>query len=170
MAEQQQVPTQAQDFTLDHVLGHPVSLADFHGRTVLVIFGGRDSAEQIKQAAETIRSRYDPDELPMISVSDLEAVPRPARIIAKSQLKKAYEEAVRDQAAMLQSAGKKVPDDPATAVVMLMDWDGDAARSFGLSGVDKEAAGVVVDGEGQVLGSGSGAQLGDELLTALRSG
>jgi hypothetical protein len=166
---EQQVPTQAPNFTLDHVLGHQVSLGDFRGRTVLVVFGGRDSAEQIKHAAETIRRSYDPEELPMISVSDLEAVPRPARIIAKGQLKKAFEEAVRDQTAQLESSGKQVPDDPAKSVVMLMDWKGEVAPSYGLSGVDKEAAGVVVDGEGQVLGSGAGDRLAEELMAVLPS-
>ena len=169
MAEQQ-VPDQAPDFTLDHVLGHSVSLGDFRGRTVVVMFGGRDSAEQIKSAAETIRRSRDPDELPILGISDLEAVPRPARIIAKGQLKKAFEEAVRDQTAQLEGAGKQPPEDPAKSVVMLMDWKGEVAPSFGLSGVDKEAAGVVVDGDGKVRGSGSGGQLGDELLAALPSG
>jgi AhpC/TSA family len=164
---EQQVPTQAPDFTLDHVLGHSVSLADFRGRTVVVMFGGRDSAEQIKRAAETIRGSHDPEELPIVSVSDLEAVPRPARIIAKSQLKKAFEEAVRDQRTQLESAGRTVPEDPAKSVVMLMDWNGEVAPSFGMSGVDQQAAGVVVDGDGQIVGSGSGDQLGEELMAAL---
>jgi hypothetical protein len=164
---EQQVPTQAPDFTLDHVLGHPVSLSDFRGSTILVMFGGRDSSEQMKKAALTVLERYHPDELPIVSVSDLQAVPRPARIIAKSQLKKAYEEAVRDQTAQIEAAGKQAPEDPAKSVVMLMDWTGEVISSYGMSGVDQEAAGVVVDVDGQIRGSGSGEQLGDELLAAL---
>ena len=166
---EQQVPTQAPDFTLDHILGHSVSLGEFRGRTVIVMFGGRDSSEQIKKAAQTIRDDHHPDDLPILSVSDLEAVPRPARIIAKSQLKKAFEEAVRDQSAQLEAAGKQPPEDPAKSIVMLMDWSGEVVSSYGMSGVDKEAAGVVVDGDGQIRGSGSGEQLGDELKAALPS-
>jgi peroxiredoxin len=162
MAEQN-LPEQAPDFTLDHVLGHSVSLSDFRGRTVVVIFGGRDSAEQVKQAAQAIRATHDPQQVPVLGISDLEAVPRPARIIPKQQLKKAYEGAVDD----LRAAGKQVSDDPSKDVIMLMDWKGEAVSGFGLSGVDQEAVAVVVDGDGRILGSGSGAKAGDEVLALL---
>ncbi len=163
------VPADAPNFTLDHVLGHSVSLTEYRGRTVVVVFGGRDSSEQVKQVAQTIRRRYDPDELPILGVSDLQGVPRPARIIAKTQIKKAYQEAVKDQAETLEAAGKQAPADPAKAMVMLMDWKGEVAESFGLSGVDQQAAAVLIDGDGRVLGSGTGAQAGDELLPLVPS-
>jgi cytochrome oxidase Cu insertion factor (SCO1/SenC/PrrC family) len=166
---EQQLPAQAPDFTLDHVLGHSVSLSDFRGRTVVAVFGGRDSAEQVKQAVQTIRRTHDPDQLPVLSVSDLEAVPRPARIIPKQQLKKAFEEAVQDLSATLEASGKQPSDDPGKDVIMLMDWKGEAVRGFGLSDVDHEAVAVVVDGNGRILGSGSGAQAGDEVLALVPS-
>jgi hypothetical protein len=50
---------------------------------------------------------------------------------------------------------------------MLMEWSGDVVGAFGLSGVDKEAVGVVVDGDGKILGSGSGTQLGEQVLAVL---
>jgi len=87
----QQLPAQAPDFTLDHVLGHKVSLGDFRGRRVVVVFGGRESAPQLRQGIRTIRASHDPDELPVIGISDLQGAPRAARIIVKGQLKKAYE-------------------------------------------------------------------------------
>lgn len=163
------VPTEAPDFTLDHVLGHEVSLSDYRGQNVVVMFGGRDSGDQVKQSAKAIRGRYGPDELPILGVSDLGAVPRPARIIAKTQIKKAFEEAVNDATETLQAQGKEAPADKAKLVVMLMDWKGEVASSFGMSGVDKQAAGVLVDGEGRVLGSGAGAQAGEELLAQVPS-
>jgi len=159
----QQLPAQAPDFTLDHVLGHSVSLGDFRGRTVVVAFGGRESAPQLKQGIQAIRSSKGPDELPVIGVSDLQAAPRAARIVVKSQLKKAYQEAVQDETATLAAAGKPPLSDPSREVIMLMDWSG----AFGLSGVDQEAVGVVVDGEGKILGAGSGAQLGEQVLAIL---
>jgi hypothetical protein len=161
---EQNIPEKAPDFTLDHVLGHSVSLSDFSGRTVIAVFGGRDSAEQVKQAVQAIRRTYDPEQLPVLSISDLEAVPRPARIIPKQQLKKAFEEAVEDLSATLQAAGKQLSDDPGKDVIMLMDWKGEAVHGFGLSRVDQEAVAVVVDGDGRILGSGTGAQAGDEAL------
>jgi hypothetical protein len=162
-----QLPAQAPDFTLDHILGHKVSLSDFRGHKLVVVFGGRESAPQLKQGIGTIRSGYGPDELPVIGVSDLQGAPRAARIIVKSQLKKAYEEAVKDETATLQAAGKAPMSDPAKDVIMLMDWSGEVVGDFGLSGVDKEAVGVVLDGEGKVLGSGTGTQLGEQLLAVL---
>lgn len=163
----QQLPAQAPDFTLDHVLGHAVSLADFSGRTVVVVFGGRESAPQLKQGIHVIRSSRGPDELPVIGVSDLQSAPRAARIVVKSQLKKAYQEAVQDETATLAAAGKPPLSDPPKDVIMLMDWSGDVIGAFGLSGVDKEAVGVVVDGDGKILGAGSGAQLGEQVLAIL---
>lgn len=163
----QQLPAQAPDFTLDHVLGHAVSLADFSGRTVVVVFGGRESAPQLKQGIHAIRSSKGPDELPVIGVSDLQSAPRAARIVVKSQLKKAYQEAVQDETATLAAAGKPPLSDPPKDVIMLMDWSGDVIGAFGLSGVDREAVGVVVDGDGKILGAGSGAQLGEQVLAIL---
>jgi hypothetical protein len=162
-----QLPAQAPDFTLDHILGHKVSLSDFQGRKKVVVFGGRESAPQLKEGIGKIRSSFGPEELPVIGVSDLQGAPRAARIIVKSQLKKAYEEAVKDETATLQAAGKPPLSDPAKDVIMLMDWSGDVVGGFGLSGVDTEAVGVVVDGDGTILGSGSGTQLGEQVLAVL---
>jgi AhpC/TSA family len=162
-----QLPAVAPDFTLDHILGHSVSLSDYRGKRVVVVFGGRESAEQIKQGISKIRQTHGPDEVAIVGVSDLRAAPRAARILVKSQLKKAFEEAVKSQEADLRAAGKDPGPDAAKDVVMVMDWSGSVVDEYGLSGVDKEAAAVVVDGGGQVLGSGTGAQLGEEVLAVL---
>lgn len=135
----------------------------------MVVFGGKESAEQVKQAVMTVRGSQDPDQLPLIGVSDLRGVPRPARILVKGQLKKAYEEAVTDQAEMLEAAGKPARREPAKDVIMLMDWKGEAADAFGISGVEQEAVGVAIDGEGRILGSGTGEHLGEEMLAAIGS-
>jgi AhpC/TSA family len=161
------LPTVAPEFKLEHILGHEVSLSDYKGRNVVLTFGGRESAGQIEQGIGTIRRTYDPDELTIIGVSDLRAAPRPARIIVKNQLKKAYEGAVKAQDADLQAAGKPTRQDPGKDVIMLMDWSGNVTDQYGLSGVDKEAAAVVVDGQGNVIGSGTGIQLGEQVLAAL---
>lgn len=163
------VPTQAPDFELEHIAGHDVSLADYRGQNVVVLFGGRDSADQVKQIVTTIRASRDSDELPVLAISDLGAVPRPARILAKTQLKKAYQEAVEDATGRLRAAGKPDPEDPAKEVVMLLDWKGEVVEAYGQTGVDKEASAVLVGGDGQVLGSASGAQAGDEILGMLPS-
>src|SRR5262245_14794395 len=163
----QQLPETAPDFTLEHILGHKVSLHDYTGKRVVITFGGRDSVPQIEQGIATIRKTLDPDELTIIGISDLRAAPRPARIIVKNQIKKAYEGAVKRQDADMQAQGKPSRQDPSKDVVMLLDWDGSVTDQFGLTGVDKEAAAVAVDGDGKVLGAGTGEQLGPEVLSLL---
>ncbi|MFZ0380531.1 MAG: hypothetical protein WCD11_08630 [Solirubrobacteraceae bacterium] len=163
----QQLPATAPDFTLDHVIGQKVSLGDYKGRRMIVVFGGRESAGQVMNGIGTIRAKYLPNEMPIIGVSDLRAAPRPARILVKSQLKKAYQEAVNHNAERYRAAGQEPPADGAKDVVMLMDWDGKVVDSFGLRDVDKEAVAVVVEGDGQIMGSGSGAGLGDEVVAIL---
>lgn len=163
----EQLPDQAPAFTLDHILGHSVSLSDYAGRTVVVVFGGRDSADQVEQSMTSIRQKVHPDQLPALGVSDLTAVPRPARILAKKQLKKAFEEAVEHESGILKANGQEVPEDPGQMVVMLLDWDGEVVGGFGLSGVNEEAVVVAVDGDGKVLGSATGAGAGEEILSVL---
>lgn len=162
-----QLPSTAPDFTLDHILGHTVSLGDYRGQRVVVTFGGRDSADQIEKGIDTIRDTYDPGELTIIGVSDLRAAPRPARIIVKNQIKKAYEGAVKAMNAQLQAAGKPERQDPSKDVIMLLDWSGGVTDSFGVSDADKEAAAVAVDPEGKIIGSGTGDQLAEQILAVL---
>ena len=74
MSAQAQV---APNFASNHVAGHPVSLGDFRGRTVVLVFGGKDSrSEQSRQIARTIRARYSSEQLPLLSVLDMSSVPR----------------------------------------------------------------------------------------------
>jgi len=159
----EQLPEQAPDFTLEHILGHEVSLSDFRGKNVVVILGSRDSAEQVKNGVEAIRRVYGAQELPVVGVSDLRDAPKQARILVKSQLKKAFEEATASEAEAAAAAGREAGD-PAQDVVMVMDWTGEVVDSFGASEVEKEAVAVVVDADGRVLGSGSGAAIGEEVL------
>jgi peroxiredoxin len=165
----QQLPSQAPDFTLDHILGHSVSLSDFPGRTVVVVFGGRDSATQVAKGISTLRDSRDPDELPIIGVSDLRSAPRAARIIVKNQLKKAYEASIKAAAERTRAAGKAPGADQSKDVIMVMDWSGGVVDAFGLRDVDKQAVGVVIDADRRIRGAGSGEQLGAQVLTVLAS-
>jgi hypothetical protein len=158
----QQLPARAPDFTLDHVLGHSVTLSDYRGKKVVLVFGGTGSAAQLKEGILTIRRSLGPDQVTLISVSDLRNAPRPARRIVRGKLKKQYEEAVRE-AATLQTAGSS---DPAKDIIMLTDWSGEIIDLFGVS-VDDEAVAVAIDEQGRTLGSGSGAQLGPQILAVL---
>lgn len=157
MASQQR-STQAPDFKLEHVLGHAVSLSDYRGKKVVVVFGGTGSAKQLKDGIMTIRRRLGADRVAVISVSDLRKAPRPARRVVKGKLKKVYEEAVKEASA-LPTAGS----DPSKDIIMLTDWSGEVIDRFGLD-VNEVAVGVAIDEHGQILGYGSGDALGEQVL------
>ena len=154
---------QAPQFTLEHIEGHSVSLSDFRGRPVVVAFSGRDNAEEMASGITELRRHYDHDQLPILAVADMGGIPRPARVIAKHQLKKGYDDAVQTASAELQAAGKPVPPGP-QLVIMLPDWSGDVAGSFGIGDVSQQSAMVLVDAEGNVRGYGTGAQSAQQIL------
>ena len=155
---------QAPDFTLDHILGHPVSLSNYRRRPVVVTFGGRDSSEQIRQIARTIRGRYGDEELPMLSVLDLRGVPKLLHSLVRNRLQHGYEEAVQEATTGMRALGRPVPQDKSSAIVLLPDWDGAVTQRFGLSGVDRQAVAVLIDGDGGIRGYGRGAQAGEQIL------
>ena len=153
----------APDFTLEHIEGHSVSLRDFRGRPTVIAFSGRDNAEEMAQGITELRRHYDHDQLPILAVADMGGIPRPARAIARHQLKKGYNDAVQTASAELQAAGKPVPPGP-QLVIMLPDWSGEVASSFGVTDVAQQSAMVLVDAEGQVRGYGRGAQSAQQVL------
>lgn len=155
---------QAPNFSLEHVAGRPVSLSDYRGRTVMLLFASRDSSEQAKTVTRTLRGRYGPEQLPILSILDLHALPRLMQGMAKGQIQKAYQEAVAEATAGMQAMGRPMPPDPSQVIVMLPDWDGSVTRSYGLSGVDQQAVAVLVDGNGYIRGYGAGQQGGQQIL------
>jgi hypothetical protein len=156
----------APDFTLEHIAGNQVSLSDYRGRPVVVGLSGRNSADQMAAGIKAVRARYDSEQLPILAVADLGGIPRPARVIAKRQLKSAYNDAVEEASADLQAAGKPVPPAP-DLVVMLPDWEGTVASSFGVGDVEDEYSMVLVDGDGNVRAQGRGTQAPEQILAKL---
>lgn len=154
----------APNFSLQHIAGRNVSLSEFQGRTIVVVFSGRDSVEQAQQIGQTIRSRYDLYALPLVSVLDMHGIPRMMQGLAKGRIQSGYEELVKTATGALQAAGKPMPADPSQAIIMLPDWDGSVTRSFGLQAVDQQAVAVLIDGNGYIRGYGAGAQGGDQIL------
>ena len=154
----------APNFTLQHIAGRNVSLSEFQGRTIVMIFSGRDSVEQAQRIGQTIRSRYDLYDLPIVSILDLHGIPRMMQGLAKGRVQGGYEEMLKNATAALQAAGKPMPADPSQAVIMCPDWDGNVTKSFGLQAVDQQAVAVLVDGQGYIRGYGAGAQGGDQIL------
>ncbi len=154
----------APNFTLQHVTGRNVSLSEFQGRTIVMVFSGRDSVEQAQRIGQTIRGRYDLYALPIVSVLDMHAIPRMMQGLAKGRIQGGYDELVKTATNALQAAGKQMPPDSSQAIIMLPDWDGNVTKSFGLQAVDQQAVAVLIDGNGYIRGYGAGAQGGDQVL------
>jgi hypothetical protein len=157
----------APDFTLQHIQGHEVRLSDFRGRKVVVMFTGKDSADQAKQSTAAIRDRYGEEELPLLTVIDVSKLPKLLHRVAAQLLKKGYGDAVESARAGYAATGRPFPTDPSTVVVMLPDYDGSVTRSFGAGDVNSSAHAVLVDEEGLVVGTGSGPDAGRQILAHL---
>ena len=155
---------QAPNFTLEHIAGRQVSLSDYRGRPVVVTFSGRGSSEQVKTIWQTIRSRYTADQLPILRVADLRGVPKLVQGLAKRDIRKGFEDEAQKEADGLRAMGKSVPADLSQLVVLLTDWQGKVAPSFGLNDVEKQAVAVLVDGDGYIRGYGTGEQGGAQIL------
>jgi len=154
----------APNFTLQHVTGRNVSMSEFQGRTIVLLFSGRDSVEQAQRIGQTIRSRYDLYALPMVSILDLSGIPRMMQGLAKGRLQSGYDDMVKTATSSLQSQGKSMPPDASQVIMMCPDWDGSVTKSFGLQAVDQQAVAVLVDGQGYIRGYGAGMQGGDQIL------
>jgi hypothetical protein len=158
---------QAPDFTLDHVAGRKVSLSDYRGRPVVLMFNGRDSADEANQVGEAIRGIYGPDEVAMIGVPDMHGVPRLMQGMAKGRLQSAYEKSAKTVSEGLKANGKTVPADLSQLVVIAPDWDGKVTSSYGLRGTDKQAVAIVLDATGAVRGRATGSTIGQQVLNLL---
>ena len=154
----------APNFTLQHIAGRNVSLSEFQGRTIVMVFSGRDSVDQAQRIGQSIRSRYDLYALPIVSVLDMHAIPRMMQGLAKGRIQGGYDELVKTASSALHASGKQMPADPSQAIFMLPDWDGNVTKSFGLQAVDQQAVAVLIDGNGYIRGYGAGAQGGDQIL------
>ena len=148
-----QQPLQAPDFTLDHVLGHSVTLSQYRGMNAAVLFANRDTAPQIKQAIPTIRRTFGEDRVAIITILDMRTAPRPARVMVRGKLKKGYEEQMADVATLGLGGG----------IHMLVDWDGKVVDSYGVV-IGDQAVAAAIDAHGHLLGWGAGQQLGDQIV------
>jgi hypothetical protein len=167
----QQAPQQAPNFTLDHITGnYSVSLSDFRGRMIVLLVAGRYSGDQAEQIATTLGQRYSPDRLPVISVLDMKGTPKLVQGLAKRDIDKVYQQAVQAASRGIQAQGQTPPADMSRVIIMLPDWQGQVATAYGLSGVDRQAVAILIDGDGLIRGYGAGAQGGAQLLSLFGQG
>lgn len=156
---------QAPNFTLEHIDGQQMSLSEFLGKPVVLVFAGKGAATQAETISRTVGQTLK-ERVNLVSVLHLAGVPKLARPIAKRDLKKTYEEATREAAADRQARGVPLGD-PARAVVMLMDWEGSVAQAYGITGIEDTAVAILIGPDGAVQGQVSGAQAGDQIVAHL---
>src|SRR3954449_7205029 len=137
-------PAQAPNFTLKHVLGHPVSVSDYQGRYVLLLFCGRESAELARQIGWDVRAEHGVNEVQIVTIINLSEVSRMMYSFARGRVQVAYDDLVRETTERFQAGGWALPDDMSEIVVLLPDWDGKATASYGITDAAQQAVAVLV--------------------------
>lgn len=148
--------TPAPDFTLKHTAGHMVSLSDYRGTPVALIFSGRDSIDQAREIGWAVREVHRVEAVQIVIVLDLSEIPRMMASFARSRVQVGYEDLVRETITRFEALGYPLPDDIAQIVIMLPDWDGKVTASYGLKGVAQQTVAVLVDAEGTIVGQATG--------------
>lgn len=126
------------------------------GQTAVLIFHTQDTGDAAKAVNLAVRDQYPlAAEVMIASVIDLSGVPRMFRKVASAAMEKVY-----------QKMAESLPTgfEPAEYLLMLPDWDGAVTRAFGLTGVDKQAAVVVLDAKGGMAGIAQEADLSGAAL------
>lgn len=160
---------QVPHFTLPHVDdGREISDVDFRGRTVLFVLATRDSANQARQVALAVRDEFDYRTLPIVSIVDAHKLPKLMHPVARTLMKKGYQDMAREVLADIEASGEPAPADPADAVIMLVDWEGSVAAGFGHPDLGKDAGVALVDDEGRIRYAGVGMEAAQTVRDLLR--
>lgn len=139
--------------------GREVSLRACAGRRLVLIFHSQNTAHVAEQVNRAVRESYPSSEsLVVASVVDLSLVPSIYWLTASMMIGQAYERASRE-----------IPPevDPADYVLILQDWGGLISRKFGIRGVNREAAMIVIDENANTAGFYQGRESVEAILGAL---
>jgi hypothetical protein len=139
--------------------GREISLRTCAGRPIVLIFHSQNTAHVAEQVNRAVRETYPSHEdVVVASVVDLSLVPPIYWLTASVMVGQAYERASRE-----------IPSDfdPADYIVILQDWGGLISRRFGVRGVNRDAAVVVIDENAEVTGFYQGREPVETVLDAL---
>ena len=128
-------------------------------RYLILVFQSQKTIRAMAGVQDAVRAQFPSAEnVRIASVVDLRGVPRMFRRMAKSALKKAY-----------YGASQELPEGwPAREyVVILPDWKGKFFQAFDVKDADEQAAAVVIDARGIVLGGRQDDDLGPFVLSLL---
>ncbi len=140
--------------------GRQINPASCKGDVLGLIFHGRETVQAVVDINTTVRPLYpDPKPVVLVSVLDLSIVPRLLHGAVKPMLEQAYDQAARE-----------IPKgyDPADYVFLLPDWSGAVTKAFKAKDTGKLAAVVVINPQGQVVGSYQGPQPGPAMLSLIQ--
>ena len=140
--------------------GRQISPASCKGDVLGLIFHGRETVQAVVDINTTVRPLYpDPKPVVLVSVLDLSIVPRLFQGAVKPMLEQAYDQAARE-----------IPKgyDAADYVFLLPDWSGAVTKAFKAKNTGKLAAVVVINPQGQVVGSYQGPQPGPAMLSLIQ--
>jgi len=120
--------------------GREVNLQNF-GLPTLLIFHYRDSAGTARKINNTVRKKYNAEEVFIASVLDLHSIPKLARGATEAMIGREYK----------KTAGElKETEKPEDYVVLLPDWNGQMTKALGFTDTNKTAGIAILDESGYV--------------------
>ncbi len=150
------------DVTLTAVSSQRAITLNNTGLPTVFIFHTQETADASTAINKAVRGHYPlAAQLMVASVVDLHSLPKLFRKFATGAMRKSYK-----QAEETLPAGAKAEE----YVLILPDWDGEVTAVCGLQDVDKKAAVLVLDQNGQAVGRYQGDELAGktmEMLTAV---
>ena len=150
----------APDISLEAVVsGRTINPSQPDARYLILVFQSQHTARALAGIQDAVRERFpSANDVRIASVVDLRPAPRMFRGMVKSALKQAYD-----------GAARQLPEGWSASdyVVILPDWKGTFFKAFGLQDADEQAAVVVIDAQGIVLGSRQGDDLGPFAVSLL---
>ena len=129
------------------------------GIPTVLIFHDQNTALVVSQINEAVRIVYPlASSVATASVVDLRTVPKLFRSIAKREMKKIYAASAEHLPATLN---------PEDYILILPDWDGAVHKAMNINDTSKNAAIVVLDGSGQIIGVSQDDNLPESALALL---
>lgn len=142
------------------VTGRAIDNALLSGRRAVLMVHGARNTEVPKSVARVVRERWPgADEVLLATIVDLRSFAGVWRRVAEAQ--------VRATHGKLSAKVVEMGLDPAEHVLIVADWEGQAAKALGVDEPDKAAAAIVVGRDGKVAGVATGDGVADQVLGLL---
>jgi len=118
------------------------------GQVVLLTFASKATGETAGDISKQIRVAH--PEVAIYTVIDVSSYPRLLRGMVRSKIGSRHEDALKDDTALFQKAGKPVPPDLDQRIHLIPDFDASICKSFGMNDTGHQAGMAVVGKDGKV--------------------